>query len=164
MSDNGAVDISLRPLTEADIPTLFEIQLDEEAQRLAAFVDPEAARDADAFARKYRRILADDATVNRIVEVDGEAIGSVAVFPMEGDIELTYWIRKDWWGRGVATAAVAALLTEVKHRPIHARAVADNTGSVRVLERNGFARIGTDEGFAPARHTDVTELIFIRTE
>ncbi|MET8468652.1 GNAT family N-acetyltransferase [Streptomyces sp. NPDC006422] len=163
MSDNGAGDISLRPLTEADIPALFEIQLDEDAQRLAAFIDPKAARDAEAFARKYRKILADDAIVNRIVEAGGEVIGSVATFPMEGDTELTYWIRKDWWGKGVATAAVAALLDEVTYRPIHARVVEDNTGSVRVLERNGFVRIGSDDGFAPARQADVTELIFIRT-
>jgi RimJ/RimL family protein N-acetyltransferase len=161
MTDNGAGDISLRPLTEDDIPVLFSIQLDEEAQRLAAFTDAEAARDADAFERKYRKILADDAIVNRIVEVRGEVVGSVATFPMEGDTELTYWIRKDWWGKGVATAAVAALLDEVKHRPIHARVVEDNTGSVRVLERNGFVRIGSEDSFAPGRQATVTELIFM---
>ncbi|WP_369174201.1 GNAT family N-acetyltransferase [Streptomyces sp. R28] len=161
MTDNGARDISLRPLTEDDITVLFEIQLDEDAQRLAAFTDAETARDANAFERKYRKILADDAIVNRIVEVRGEVVGSVATFPMEGDTELTYWIRKDWWGKGVATAAVAALLDEVKHRPIHARVVEDNTGSVRVLERNGFVRVGSEDSFAPGRRATVTELIFM---
>jgi RimJ/RimL family protein N-acetyltransferase len=160
--DDGTVGISLRPMTEADIPVLYEIQLDEDAQRLAAFVNPETARDAVAYARKYRTLLADDAIVNRVVETaaGGEVIGSVAVFPMDGDIELTYWIRKDWWGRGVATAAVAALLGEVSHRPIRARVVADNTGSVRVLEHNGFERVGSEEAFAPGRQADVTELLF----
>ncbi|MDI9830636.1 GNAT family N-acetyltransferase [Streptomyces sp. KAU_LT] len=161
MTENGARDISLRPLTEDDIPVLFEIQLDEDAQWLAAFTDAAAARDAAAFERKYRKILADEAIVNRVVEVDGEIVGSVATFPMEGDTELTYWIRKDWWGRGVASAAVAGLLAEVKHRPIHARVVEDNTGSVRVLERNGFVRVGSEDSFAPGRQATVTELIFM---
>ncbi|MFE2810961.1 GNAT family N-acetyltransferase [Streptomyces nigra] len=161
MTENGARDISLRPLTEDDIPVLFEIQLDEDAQWLAAFTDAGAARDAAAFEQKYRKILADEEIVNRVVEVGGEVVGSVATFPMEGDIELTYWIRKDWWGRGVATAAVAGLLEEVKHRPLHARVVEDNTGSVRVLERNGFVRVGSEDSFAPGRQATVTELIFM---
>ncbi|AWE54802.1 N-acetyltransferase [Streptomyces nigra] len=148
-------------MTEDDIPVLFEIQLDEDAQWLAAFTDAGAARDAAAFEQKYRKILADEEIVNRVVEVGGEVVGSVATFPMEGDIELTYWIRKDWWGKGVATAAVAGLLEEVKHRPLHARVVEDNTGSVRVLERNGFVRVGSEDSFAPGRQATVTELIFM---
>ncbi|MFB7557223.1 GNAT family N-acetyltransferase [Streptomyces brevispora] len=160
MTDSAARDISLRPLTEDDIPALFEIQLDESAQHLAAFTDTRTARDAEAFGKKYRKILADDAIVNRVIEIHGEVVGSVATFPIEGDTELTYWIRKDWWGRGVATAAVAALLDEVTERPIHARAVEDNSGSVRVLERNAFVRIGSEDSFAPGRQATVTELIF----
>ncbi|WP_432056809.1 GNAT family N-acetyltransferase [Streptomyces sp. bgisy022] len=161
MTENRAGDISLRPLTEDDIPVLFEMQLDEDAQWLAAFTDDRTARDAAAFEQKYRKILADEEIVNRIVEAGGEVVGSVATFPMEGDTELTYWIRKDWWGRGVATAAVAALLDEVTHRPIHARVVEDNTGSVRVLERNGFVAVGSEDSFAPGRRATVTELIFV---
>ncbi|MFZ3566673.1 GNAT family N-acetyltransferase [Streptomyces sp. BH097] len=164
MTDNVARDISLRPLTEDDIPALFEIQLDEAAQQLAAFIDPRTARDADAFRQKYRRILADGATVNRVIEMHGEVVGSVATFPMEGDTELTYWIRRDWWGRGVATAAVLALLDEVTERPIRARVVEDNLGSVRVLERAGFVRVGSEDAFAPGRRATVTELIFKLTD
>ncbi|NUR31826.1 MAG: GNAT family N-acetyltransferase [Catenulispora sp.] len=151
--------MTLRPAGEDDLPTLFEIQLDEEAQHLAAFVG-EAARDREAYLDKYRKILANPEITTKVVEIDGEVVGSVAVFPMEGDIELTYWIRKDMWGRGVATAAVAALLEDVTVRPIHARVVEDNTGSARVLERNGFVRIGSDEGFAEARQATVAELIY----
>ncbi|MFJ1593186.1 GNAT family N-acetyltransferase [Kitasatospora albolonga] len=160
MADDTSRNIALRPLTEEDIPTLFEIQLDGTAQRLAAFTDARTARDAEAFRQKYRKILADGAVVHRVIEIDGEVVGSVATCPMEGDTELTYWIRRDWWGRGVATAAVTALLDEVTERPIHARVVEDNRGSVRVLERTGFVRIGSEDSFAPGRRTTVTELIF----
>ncbi|MFS4092955.1 GNAT family N-acetyltransferase [Streptomyces sp. AF1A] len=150
---------SLRPLREEDLPRLFEMQLDEEARHLAAFVTDET-KDREAYLTKHRRILADPEITNRGVEVDGELVGSVAVFAIEGDIELTYWIRRDLWGRGVATAAVAQLLKEVAVRPIRARVVEDNVGSVRVLERNGFVRIGSEESFADGRRATVTELIY----
>lgn len=158
MTDDVARRVSLRAAREDDLPTLFEIQLDDTAQHQAAFTDA-TARDRDAYLRKFRRILADDAIVSRVVEVDGEVVGSVAVFPIEGDTEVTYWIRRDWWGRGVATAALAALLQEVRTRPLQARVAEDNHGSRRVLERNGFVRIGSEESFATARDATVTELI-----
>ncbi|MEU0615453.1 GNAT family N-acetyltransferase [Streptomyces albogriseolus] len=125
---------SLRPLREEDLPRLFEIQLDEGARQLAAFVTEET-KDREAYLAKHRRFLADPEITNRGVEVDGKLVGSVAVFPSEGDIELTYWIHRKLRGRGVATAAVAQMLKEVAVRPIHARVAEDNAGSVRVLER-----------------------------
>jgi [ribosomal protein S5]-alanine N-acetyltransferase len=159
MPEGVTGQVSLRPLREEDLPRLFEIQLDEEARYLAAFVTEET-RDREAYLAKHRKILAAPGITNRGVEVDGELVGSVAVFPIEGDIELTYWIRRDLWGRGVATAAVAGLLKEVAVRPIRARVVQDNTGSVRVLERNGFVRMGSEDAFADGRQATVTELIY----
>jgi ribosomal-protein-alanine N-acetyltransferase len=76
---------------------------------MAAFTDG-TARDRDAYLRKFRKILASDAVIKKVVEIDGEVVGSAATYPIEGDTEVTYWIRKDWWGLGVATTAVAALL------------------------------------------------------
>ncbi|MGW1117376.1 hypothetical protein ACWD5B_09735 [Streptomyces tanashiensis] len=61
---------------------------------------------------------------------------------------------------GVVASNIAALLDEVTERPIHARVVEGNPGSVRVLERNGFVRVGSEDSFAPARQATVTELIF----
>ncbi|NEA42002.1 GNAT family N-acetyltransferase [Streptomyces sp. SID11385] len=145
-------------MREGDLPLLYEMQLDEEARRLAAFVSEET-RDGAAFVAKHRKILADPAITFRGVEVAGELVGSAAVFPIEQDIELAYWVRRDLWGRGVATAAVAALLKEVTARPVHARVVADNPGSVRVLERNGFVRIGSEDSYADGRGATVTELV-----
>ncbi len=151
--------LSLRPLRQADLATLFEIQLDEAAQQLAAFVG-KAARDREAYLEKWRKILLDPAITTKVIELDGDVVGSVGMFPMAGDIEITYWIRKDIWGRGVATAALAAFLEEATARPLHARAVEDNIGSIRVLERNGFVLIGSEESFAEGRQATVTELIY----
>ncbi|MEU1921001.1 hypothetical protein AB0H23_33095 [Streptomyces albogriseolus] len=88
----------LRPLGEEDLPRLFEIQLNEGARQLAAFVTEETK--------------------------DREAYKEVAV------------------------------------RPIHARVAEDNAGSVRVLERNGFVRIGSEDSFAGGRQATVTALVY----
>ena len=160
---NLSGSLSLRPLREDDLPALFEMQLDAESRRLAAFVS-EASLDREAYLEKHRKFLLDDAITNFAVVLDGEVIGSAGTFPIEGDIELTYWIRKDVWGRGAGSAAVAALLRNVPVRPLHARVVEDNAGSIRVLERNGFVRIGSEDSFAEGRGAIVTELIYVLSE
>jgi RimJ/RimL family protein N-acetyltransferase len=154
------VTVTLRALEERDLATLFEIQREPEGQRMAAFIDPRTSDDVEAYRRKWRRLLADESVVTRVVEVDGEVVGSVGCFEMEGEKEVTYWIRESWWGRGLATTALAALLAEVEERPVYGRVAADNVGSVKVLERNGFQRVGEEESFAPARGTIIRESLF----
>jgi [ribosomal protein S5]-alanine N-acetyltransferase len=147
-------------MTEADLDALFEIQLDPDGQQMAAFTDPGTSADREAYLRKHRRLLADATVISRTVLVDGEVVGSVACFEMEGDKEVTYWISKDQWGRGIATEALAGLLRTVPQRPVFGRVAADNIASARVLERNGFERVGEETSFAEARAAEITELIY----
>jgi RimJ/RimL family protein N-acetyltransferase len=79
---------------------------------------------------------------------------------MEGDAEITYWIDRPYWGRGVATVALQQFLLLETTRPLFARAAFDNTGSQRVLEKCGFIKIGEDKGFALARQGETVEYIF----
>ena len=72
---------------------------------------------------------------------------------------MTYWIGRSYWGRGIATNALEALLTLDGSRPMHARVAADNVASRRVLEKCGFQVIGTDRGFAEARSAEIDELV-----
>jgi len=51
---------------------------------------------------------------------------------------VSYWIGREFWGRGVATAALAALVAEIKERPLHAFVPEHNVGSIRVLEKCEF--------------------------
>jgi RimJ/RimL family protein N-acetyltransferase len=152
--------VALRPVTKADLPALFEIQRDAGAQRMAAFIDPKASNDLEAYLRKWDRLLGDETIVTRVVIVDGELVGSVGCFEMEGEKEVTYWIRRDWWGRGIATQALAGLLRVVCERPLVGVVAADNAGSARVLERNGFVRVGEAASFAAARGVEVREVIY----
>ena len=80
-------------------------------------------------------------------------------FVLEGQTEITYWIERAAWGKGIATRAVALLLDLVPTRPLHARAASDNAGSLRVLQKSGFKIIGTETSFAAARKGEIEETI-----
>jgi ribosomal-protein-alanine N-acetyltransferase len=57
-----------------------------------------------------------------------------------------YWVSRELNGRGLATAALREMVGiafgELGLHRVQAEILADNTGSQRVLERNGFYRIG----------------------
>jgi RimJ/RimL family protein N-acetyltransferase len=65
-------------------------------------------------------------------------VGSVNISPDEGADSIGYWIAREHWGRGIATAAVAVMLREFTRRPLRATAAGRNLASIRVLEKNGF--------------------------
>ena len=71
--------------------------------------------------------------------VGGRLVASIASFVREGETEITYWIDRSVWGQGVASQALAPFLDMVSVRPVYARAASDNVGSLRVLQRSGFA-------------------------
>ncbi|MFD8689389.1 GNAT family N-acetyltransferase [Streptomyces sp. NPDC059651] len=153
------VDVSLRPVRDADLPLFFVWMSDPESVRTAAFTSEDPA-DRHAFDAHWTRVLADPSVVMRTVLADGAVVGSAGVYGAPGERQVTYWIDRARWGRGVATAALRALLDVVPERPLYARAAADNTGSRRVLEKCGFLVTGEDHGYAHARGEETAELLF----
>jgi RimJ/RimL family protein N-acetyltransferase len=150
----------IRDLTPADLPILYEQQLDPEGHRMAAF-GPAGPRDWEAFSAHLAKVLADDANTHQVIVEGDQVVGSIFAFWMEGEHEVGYGIAREHWGRGFATKALAEFLVHLPDRPLHARVVKDNAGSIKVLERNGFVRIGEDKGFAPARQEEVEEWIYL---
>jgi ribosomal-protein-alanine N-acetyltransferase len=151
--------VTLRRTKESDLEFFFRFQLDEQANYLAAFT-PLDSTNKEAYLKKYTAFL-DEPTINmQTITVDKTIVGSIAKFEIEGDAEITYWIDRDFWGKGIATAALKSLLLMEKARPILGRVAFDNAGSQRVLENCGFVKIGTDKGFANARQTEVEEFIY----
>jgi len=128
----------LREVVESDLDALFEQQADPKSSAMAAV----PSRDRAAFDAHWRRILADESVVIRVIDVDGEAAGHVLSWPSEGRRYVGYWLAREFWGRGLATAGLAEYLGEVRERPLHALVSTDNVGSIRVLEKCGFVEIG----------------------
>lgn len=150
--------VVLRPLTDADLPSLFRMMQDEESVRMAAFVPADYA-DREHFEAKLNRLRTDPEVTYRAITVDGALAGSISAFVMEGDTEITYWIDRPFWGRGTASAALTLFLEVFPRRPIFARVAADNAASRRVLTKSGFRPVGTELSYAPARRTDIEELV-----
>ncbi|MEU0075316.1 GNAT family N-acetyltransferase [Streptomyces sp. NPDC006332] len=151
------MEITLREVHDSDLPVFFRQMNDPEAVRMAAFT-PKDPADRDAFDALWKGIRASDA-VARTVLADGDVVGSAAVYGEPGEREVTYWVDRAYWGRGVATAALRALVTEVPERPLYARAAADNEGSLRALEKCGFEVAARERGFANARREEIDEVV-----
>jgi RimJ/RimL family protein N-acetyltransferase len=132
-----SIRVRLRDVREDDLPTLFAHQMDPEANRMANF----DARDRDAFIAHWTKILADETLVAKTV-VHGDAIvGNVVSWTHDGERDVGYWIGREHWGKGVATAALGALLAELQERPLFAHVAEHNVGSIRVLEKCGFVAV-----------------------
>lgn len=82
----------------------------------------------------------------RAIQVDGRIVGAVSLERL-GDVcvcdgEIGYYLLTEEWGKGIVTEAVRLLCREAFALPgllrITGQVCAPNTGSRRVLEKNGF--------------------------
>lgn len=150
--------VTLRTVADDDADAIFAMMRDREAVRMAAFTaaDPD---DRAAFDGHLRWLRASPTVSMRAVEADGVFAGTVAAFTLDGEREVTYWIRRALWNRGIATAALRLLVAAEPVRPLHARVAADNIGSRRVLDRAGFVQVGREVSYAAGAGAPVEELV-----
>ncbi len=128
-------EVQLRKVEADDLSIFFEQQLDADATRMAGFL----SRDRASFdAHWAKNILGNAAAVTRTILLDGRVAGNIGSWPQDGVRLVGYWIGKEYWGKGVATQALAAFLRVVTARPLHAHVVKHNLASIRVLEKCGF--------------------------
>jgi RimJ/RimL family protein N-acetyltransferase len=145
------VTIALREWSTDDAPALAALANDRRIWLglRDAFPHPYALDDAHRFIgmasamspRTYFAIVASGALAGGIgytLHEDVERIGA----------EVGYWLGVEFWGRGIATAAVRELtrLAFTRHpdlRRLYAIPYATNAASARVLEKAGYTREGT---------------------
>jgi RimJ/RimL family protein N-acetyltransferase len=142
--------IALRPVADADLDALFDQMRDPESVWMAAFT-PADPDDRTAFDAHMARVRSSPDVTLRAVTCDGQLVGSVATFILDGETDVTYWIDRSAWGHGIASQALQLITDLVPTGPLHARAASDNLASVRVLQKSGFKIIGTEISFAPGR-------------
>lgn len=151
--------IELRDLDDDDLDAIFEMMRDPIAVEMAAFTaaDPD---DRDAFDAWIARERASADVSMWVVTENGGFAGTAAVFTVDGDRELTCWIARHAWSRGVATAALQLLVAHEPVRPLFARAAAANRGSIAALTRAGFTEVSRQTSFAPGAGREVEEIVF----
>jgi RimJ/RimL family protein N-acetyltransferase len=132
--------VTLREVTQEDLPIFFEHQLDPEATRMAAF----ASRDRDAFMAHWAKIMTNETGILNSILADGTVAGNVVYWEAAGEPNIGYWLGKTYWGKGIASAAVAQFLTKIETRPVYAHVAKHNFASIRVLQKCGFQQARAD--------------------
>jgi RimJ/RimL family protein N-acetyltransferase len=135
-------NLQLRDVTESDLPIFFEQQLDPAATRMAAF----PSKEREPFMAHWAKILNDDSVSIQTILFDGKVAGNIVSFEQNGQREIGYWLGKNFWGKGIATRALTAFLSQVTVRPLYAYVAKHNTASRRVLEKCGFVLDSEDGG------------------
>ena len=140
----------VRPVCASDAETLFDIR-----QRVARF-QGRSDRTLEETRAMYAEMEAQEPGSTPgwhqfvIEDRGGCIVGDIGVnfdSPVPRQIEVGYSLHPDFWGRGIATEALSALLdhlflTRDLHRAV-ATTAADNLRSRAMLERLGFRHEGT---------------------
>ena len=142
--------LTLRPLREDDIASLYAIQSDQQAMRYTY-----VATSFETFSEHIRAYAALDAQIGyapwAVVITEQEHLcgwGGLAVDPFDPGwgVEVVYYFGSQFWGRGYATEIVQASLDygfgASGLSTIGAFAHPQNRASIRVLEKCGFRLLG----------------------
>jgi len=146
--------VELRPVRLADVEALAGLYASERAF-LAPFdpIRPDEFYTAEGQRIEVEHALAQRAAGSRyrfVIEVDGKLVGTLGIGNVVGSVfqsgNLGYFVAQAVNGRGVATRAVGLAAEQAfgplgMHR-LEAGTLVDNVASQRVLEKNGFERIG----------------------
>ncbi|MBK8618037.1 MAG: GNAT family N-acetyltransferase [Anaerolineales bacterium] len=147
-------NVTLRAVAEADLPIFYEQQLVPEATQMAAF----PSRTREAFMAHWAKIMVNKNGIIKTILFDGHVAGNILSWEQSDKWEVGYWLGKEFWGKGIATKALAEFLDVVKIRPLFAHVVKHNIGSQRVLQKCGFVIAGEDK-FAEENGMKIEELI-----
>ncbi len=138
--------LTLLPQTMADAPALFDILSDPDAMRF--WNRPAIARLAVVEELLHGQQAAMDQGLCRYWTAwEGEdAIGSLDLSLIaDGSAELGFLLRRNRWGLGLASEAVAAVATHAFENlnlaRLAAAALAENVAARRVLEKSRFALV-----------------------
>jgi RimJ/RimL family protein N-acetyltransferase len=132
--------ILLRNVVETDLPIFFEQQLDPQAVSMAA----SQPMDRGLFMRHWEGNMTNKSVILRAIVFKGRVAGHVQSWKEKYDQKVGYWVGREYWGRGIATSALAEFLKEIKIRPLYSHVANHNMASRRVLEKCGFVIL--DEG------------------
>jgi [ribosomal protein S5]-alanine N-acetyltransferase len=145
-------DLILRRLRPSDKKSLVRYANNKKIWRNVRdiFPHPYTEKDADVFIAVCSQ---EDPVNNFCIDLEGVCIGMIG-FTIQKDVyrksaEVGYWLGEPFWGKGIATRALQALIsyifTQYDVVRLHAGIFEWNPASMRVLEKAGFKREGIFE-------------------
>ena len=132
------MNVSLRPLEDGDLDTIYQQVTDPESIRMAAFTAADQT-DRRAFLDRTSRLRADPSVSHRVIEVDGVVAGTIGSFRIDDQLEVTYWVGRAHWGKGIASAALQIFLPRLPN--VRCTPARPRTTSVRF---ECWRRLGSD--------------------
>jgi RimJ/RimL family protein N-acetyltransferase len=133
--------IRLRPMEDRDLDILFDFQADLESARMAT-VPP---RDRESYESHMAKVRGDADVIIRIIEEGTIVVGYLLSWSVDETRMLGYWIGREHWGQGYASLSLQLFVTELAVRPLTAHVASTNLGSQKVLEKNGFFLVSSEE-------------------
>ena len=139
------MEIKLRKWSETDLDSLVKYANNSNVAKWLTngFPHPYTLEDGKA----YLTMIANDNPVKVFaIDVNGEAVGSIGIFPQtdihEKNAEIGYWLAEKYWRQGIMSKAIREI---VKYGfqtfdivRVFARPFSTNLKSQRVLEKAGF--------------------------
>lgn len=96
------------------------------------------------------------------VTLDETAVGAVSFDWRERGLEIGYWLDRRYWRRGLMSEAVSAALiwyfASVPDGVVHSGVLSDNTASMKLQQKLGFAITGLDEVFSLSRNCSLRQI------
>jgi ribosomal-protein-alanine N-acetyltransferase len=104
------------------------------------------------------------------IDVQGKAVGGIGIHPLEdvyrGTAEIGYWLGEPFWGKGIVTESVRALVPVAFDQTgvvrIQAGIFSDNPASMRVLEKCGFVREAVHRNAITKHGVVMDEMLYVR--
>lgn len=135
---------------ECDVDDLSAMHSDAETMRFVRQGRPETRPETAALIDQYiAEHTATGFTKWRVIDLDDCLVGRAGFGTQLDGRELGYTIRRELWGKGLATEIAAALvswhLANAAAIPLYAYVAVDNPASRRVLDKTGFESIGRED-------------------
>ena len=139
--------VELKERTESHVRTYFAQTRDSEIQSMV----PQTAESVEQAVADFEKTLLPGATsFGRTIYVDGSYVGDIWCYCIDLEEEpnamVSYCLfEKKFWNKGVCTEALRQFELEIVPRfglkSLGAFTYCDNISSIRVLEKNGFAKM-----------------------
>jgi RimJ/RimL family protein N-acetyltransferase len=139
--------LHLRAFTDADAPDVQRLAGDRRVADTTLLIPhpyPDGAAEAWIATHEASWELGRGLILAITLRATRELIGAIGlnINPAERSAEMGYWIGVPWWGKGVCTEAVRALVDygfkQLEFERMHAHHFARNPASGRVLEKAGM--------------------------
>ena len=165
--------VTLRPRTDADYDALYALAAELDTWEQRSPLRPAAMTRKGWEARVAEYDADPDGNLSFVVDVDGEAVGTVSLFDIDGftaTAEVGIALAAAARGQGVGTEAIRQIVEFGFVRPnlprLHLEVIASNAGAIRVYEKAGFVVEGRQREHAWVRghYEDIVRMGLLRDE